>query len=90
MSEETREIINMADLVEPPMKPYLNPIPPKGKVFDYRFVKEVSTVSEYFNIGCIRVSQKDTVLLSVSVIHDWQIFPSPCCLQVCLPLFLAG
>lgn len=45
MSEETRSMLNLTDLVEPPMKPYLNPFPPKGKVYNYRFVKEVS--SEY-------------------------------------------
>ncbi|XP_050419254.2 dynein axonemal heavy chain 7, partial [Patella vulgata] len=40
MTEETRKMLVIPDLVEPPMKPYLNPFPPKGKVYDYKFVKE--------------------------------------------------
>ncbi|XP_052080869.1 dynein axonemal heavy chain 7-like isoform X1 [Mytilus californianus] len=40
MSEDTRLKLSLAELVEPPMKPYLNPFPPKGKIYDYRFVKD--------------------------------------------------
>jgi hypothetical protein len=42
MTEETRKFLAIPEVVEPPMKPYMNPFPPKGKVFDYKFVKEVS------------------------------------------------
>ncbi|XP_067686354.1 dynein axonemal heavy chain 7-like [Haliotis asinina] len=42
MTEETRIALSLLELVEPPMKPYLNPFPPKGKVYDYKFVKEGS------------------------------------------------
>ena len=41
MTEETRSMLTIPELTEPPMKPYLNPFPPKGKVYDYKFVKEV-------------------------------------------------
>ena len=41
MSEETRSMLALPELTEPPMKPYLNPFPPKGRVYDYKFVKEV-------------------------------------------------
>ncbi|KAL3855114.1 hypothetical protein ACJMK2_014343, partial [Sinanodonta woodiana] len=40
MTEETRAKISLPELVDPPMKPYLNPFPPKGRVYDYRFIKE--------------------------------------------------
>lgn len=40
MLEETRCKLGLIECVEPPMKPYLNPFPPKGTVFDYMFVKE--------------------------------------------------
>ncbi|XP_059164025.1 dynein axonemal heavy chain 7-like isoform X1 [Physella acuta] len=42
MTEETRKAIGLVDLIEPPMKPYVNPHPPKGKIYDYKFVKEGS------------------------------------------------
>ena len=42
MTEETRVKLSLPELVEPPMKPYMNPFPPKGRVYDYKFVKEVS------------------------------------------------
>ena len=42
MVEETRRKLGLIESVEPPMKPYLNPFPPKGSVFDYMFIKEVS------------------------------------------------
>ena len=44
MTEETRIKLSLPELVEPPMKPYMNPFPPKGRIYDYRFVKEVSPV----------------------------------------------
>ena len=47
MSEDTRLKLSLPELVEPPMKPYLNPFPPKGKVYDYRFVKEVKKNFEH-------------------------------------------
>ncbi|XP_052236951.1 dynein axonemal heavy chain 7-like isoform X2 [Dreissena polymorpha] len=40
MSEDTRLKLSLPELVEPPMKPYMNPYPPKGRVYDYKFVKE--------------------------------------------------
>lgn len=43
MTEETRSMLALPELTEPPMKPYLNPFPPKGRVYDYKFVKEVGT-----------------------------------------------
>lgn len=43
MSEDTRIKLSLPELVDPPMKPYLNPFPPKGRVYDYKFVKEVTT-----------------------------------------------
>lgn len=43
MTEETRVKLSLPELVEPPMKPYMNPFPPKGRVYDYKFVKEVRT-----------------------------------------------
>ncbi|XP_060067000.1 dynein axonemal heavy chain 7-like [Ylistrum balloti] len=42
MTEDTRIKISLPELVDPPMKPYLNPFPPKGRVYDYRFIKEGS------------------------------------------------
>ncbi|XP_041374659.1 dynein heavy chain 7, axonemal-like isoform X2 [Gigantopelta aegis] len=42
MSEETRLQLTMIESVEPPMKPYLNPFPAKGKIYDYKFLKEGS------------------------------------------------
>ena len=42
MSEETRSNLGIPEATEPPMKPYLNPFPPKGRVYDYRFIKEGS------------------------------------------------
>ncbi|KAK7506434.1 hypothetical protein BaRGS_00002546, partial [Batillaria attramentaria] len=42
MTEETRSQLTMPEATEPPMKPYMNPFPPKGRVYDYRFVKEGS------------------------------------------------
>ncbi|XP_076459412.1 dynein axonemal heavy chain 7-like [Babylonia areolata] len=42
MTEETRSMLTIPELTEPPMKPYLNPFPPKGRVYDYKFVKEGS------------------------------------------------
>lgn len=41
MTEETRIKLSLPELVEPPEKPYLNPFPPKGRCYDYKFVKEV-------------------------------------------------
>ena len=41
MTEETRLQLSLIDTVEPPMKPYLSPFPAKGKIYDYKFVKEV-------------------------------------------------
>ena len=41
MTEETRIKLSLPELVDPPEKPYLNPFPPKGRVYDYKFVKEV-------------------------------------------------
>ena len=49
MSEDTRRMLKLAEPTEPPLKPYMNPFPPKGKVYDYMFVKEVCIV---FAIGC--------------------------------------
>nr|XP_022323965.1 dynein heavy chain 7, axonemal-like isoform X6 [Crassostrea virginica] len=40
MTEETRIKLSLPELVDPPEKPYLNPFPPKGRVYDYKFVKE--------------------------------------------------
>ncbi|XP_052827203.1 dynein axonemal heavy chain 7 [Octopus bimaculoides] len=40
MTEGTRSMLGLMDCLEPPMKPYLNPFPPKGQVFDYMFIKE--------------------------------------------------
>ena len=48
MTEETRIKLSLPELVEPPMKPYMNPFPPKGRIYDYRFVKEVSLVVKLF------------------------------------------
>ena len=45
MTEETRSMLALPELTEPPMKPYLNPFPPKGRVYDYKFVKEVSSIT---------------------------------------------
>lgn len=45
MTEETRSMLALPELTEPPMKPYLNPFPPKGRVYDYKFVKEVGVVT---------------------------------------------
>lgn len=42
MTEDTRIKLSLPELVDPPMKPYLNPFPPKGRVYDYRFLKEGS------------------------------------------------
>ena len=47
MTEETRKEIGMVELIEPPMKPYVNPFPPKGKIYDYKFVKEVNSFDFY-------------------------------------------
>ena len=43
MTEETRRELALVELVDPPMTPYCNPFPPKGKAYDYKFVKEVIT-----------------------------------------------
>ncbi|GAB1603144.1 hypothetical protein Ahia01_000594800, partial [Argonauta hians] len=40
MAEDTRHMLGLHECLEPPMKPYLNPFPPKGQVFDYNFIKE--------------------------------------------------
>ncbi|WAR10683.1 DYH7-like protein [Mya arenaria] len=40
MTEDTRLKLSLPELVEPPMKPYMNPFPPKGRVYDYKFIKE--------------------------------------------------
>jgi len=45
MTEETRVKLSLLELVDPPMKPYLNPFPPKGRVYDFKFLKEVSMVN---------------------------------------------
>lgn len=42
MSEETRIMVGMTELVEPPMKPFLNPFPAKGLIYEYKFIKDVS------------------------------------------------
>ncbi|CAG5124201.1 unnamed protein product, partial [Candidula unifasciata] len=42
MTEETRKEIYLVDSVEPPLKPYVVPFPPKGKIYDYKFVREGS------------------------------------------------
>ncbi|XP_064598423.1 dynein axonemal heavy chain 7-like [Liolophura sinensis] len=40
MSEETRIMVGMTELVEPPMKPFLNPFPAKGLIYEYKFIKD--------------------------------------------------
>ncbi|XP_070188303.1 dynein axonemal heavy chain 7-like isoform X3 [Littorina saxatilis] len=42
MTEETRKMLTLPEATEAPMKPFLNPFPPKGKIYDYKFVKEGS------------------------------------------------
>ena len=50
MSEDTRIKLSLPELVEPPMKPYMNPFPPKGRIYDYKFVKEVCNRSFVFGL----------------------------------------
>jgi len=40
MTEDTRINLNLPGLTEPPLRPYLNPIPPDGDIYDYELVKE--------------------------------------------------
>ena len=42
MTEETRIKLSLPELVEPPMKPYMNHFPAKGRIYDYKFIKEVN------------------------------------------------
>jgi hypothetical protein len=54
MSEETRIKLSLPELVEPPEKPYLNPFPPKGRCYDYKFVKEVMVLKLFVKNKIIR------------------------------------
>lgn len=40
MQEETRSALNLVSLVDPPSKPYTNPIPKDGNIYKYWFIKE--------------------------------------------------
>ena len=40
MTEDTRINLNLPSLTEPPLRPYLNPIPSDGHIYDYELVKE--------------------------------------------------
>jgi len=40
MTEDTRISLNLASLTEPPLRPYLSPVPQDGLLYDYEMVKE--------------------------------------------------
>jgi len=40
MTEETRTSLNCASLTEPPLRPFISPVPRDGCVYDYELVKE--------------------------------------------------
>ena len=40
MTEETRSYVNMVELVNPPRRSYITPIPKDGLIYDYKFVKD--------------------------------------------------
>jgi len=40
MTEDTRVSLNLASLTEPPLRPYLSPVPTDGLLYDYEMVKE--------------------------------------------------
>ena len=40
MTEETRSFVNLIELVNPPKRPYITPLPKDGFIYDYKFVKD--------------------------------------------------
>ena len=40
MTEETRSFVNLIELVNPPKRPYITPLPKDGLIYDYKFVKD--------------------------------------------------
>jgi len=40
MTEDTRVNLNLLSLTEPPLRPYLSPVPQDGLLYDYEMVKE--------------------------------------------------
>lgn len=64
MTEETRMKLSLPELVEPPMKPYMNPFPPKGRIYDYKFVKEVRKCMYFITISHICYDIHFKLLLS--------------------------
>ena len=45
------------------MKPYMNPIPPKGRIYDYKFIKEVCALPLNIRVSNVSVIKKKNVTI---------------------------